>query len=69
VLESEGSSSVTFTGGQSIVVPASVEKFMLKPQWDLEFLCASLPVEKVGIPPIFTQTAEEILTGAKRQVL
>jgi mannose-6-phosphate isomerase len=69
VIESEGSSPVILTGGQSVVVPASVEKFMLKPQWDLEFLCASLPVEKVGIPPIFTQTAEEILTGAKRQVL
>jgi mannose-6-phosphate isomerase len=69
VVESQGSSSVTFTGGQAIVVPASVEKFMLKPQWDLEFLCASLPVEKVGTPPIFTQTAEETLAGAKRQVL
>jgi mannose-6-phosphate isomerase len=74
VIESEGSSPVTFTGGQSIVVPASVEKFMLKPQWDLEFLCASLPVEKVGIPPILGQAAEETLTGTnltgtKRQVL
>jgi hypothetical protein len=27
-----------------------VEKFLLKPQWELEFLCASLPVEKVEQP-------------------
>jgi hypothetical protein len=33
-----------------VVVPAAVERFTLKPQWELEFLCASLPAEKVGQP-------------------
>jgi hypothetical protein len=50
VIESEGSAPVTFAGGEVVVVPAMVEKFMLKPQWELEFLCASLPVERVGHP-------------------
>jgi mannose-6-phosphate isomerase len=50
VLASEGATPVTFTSGEAIIVPAEVEKFMLKPQWELEFLCASLPVESVGHP-------------------
>jgi hypothetical protein len=33
-----------------VVVPAAVERFLLKPQWEVEFLCASLPVEKVEQP-------------------
>jgi mannose-6-phosphate isomerase len=50
VIESEGVAPVTFTGGEAVIVPAAVEKFILKPQWELEFLCASLPVERVGEP-------------------
>jgi hypothetical protein len=50
VLESEGVAPVTFTSGEAVVIPAAVEKFLLKPQWELEFLCASLPVEKVRQP-------------------
>jgi mannose-6-phosphate isomerase len=64
VVESEGVAPVTFTGGQSVIVPAAVESFMLKPQWELEFLCASLPTEKVGQPSTFTPTAAGTLTGA-----
>jgi len=50
VIESQGSAPVTFTSGEAVVIPAAVEKFMLKPQWELEFLCASLPMEPVGHP-------------------
>ena len=50
VIESEGSAPVTFASGESVVIPAAVDSFLLKPQWELEFLCASLPVEKVGHP-------------------
>ena len=50
VIENEGSAPVTFAGGEVVVVPAMVEKFMLKPQWELEFLCASLPAERVDHP-------------------
>jgi hypothetical protein len=60
VIESEGSAPVTFTGGEAVAVPAAVERFMLKPQWDLEFLCASLPVEQAGQP--ITILAEKSLT-------
>ena len=50
VIEAEGATPITFASGESVAIPAAVEKFMLKPQWDVEFLCASLPVEPVGQP-------------------
>jgi mannose-6-phosphate isomerase len=64
VIESEGSAPVTFTSGEAVAVPAAVERFMLKPQWDLEFLCASLPVEQVGQP--LTVLAEKSLSTLQR---
>jgi mannose-6-phosphate isomerase len=50
VIESDSGAPVTFTSGETVVIPAAVEKLLLKPQWELEFLCASLPVEKVEQP-------------------
>jgi mannose-6-phosphate isomerase len=50
VLSSEGSEPISFNCGDAVVVPAAVEKFTLQPQWELEFLCSSLPVEKVEQP-------------------
>ena len=50
IVEAEGSTPVTFTSGEAIAIPAAVEKLTVKPQWQLEFLCASLPVERVGQP-------------------
>jgi mannose-6-phosphate isomerase len=50
VIESEGAAPVTFSSGDAVVVPAAVEKFTVKPQWELEFLCAALPAERVGHP-------------------
>lgn len=50
IIETEASTPVTFTSGEAVVIPAMVEKFTVKPQWQLEFLCASLPVERVGQP-------------------
>jgi mannose-6-phosphate isomerase len=64
VIESEGAAPVTFTGGEAVVVPAAVERFMLKPQWELEFLCASLPVEQPGQPA--TVPAEAIFSSLQR---
>ncbi|MGE5321951.1 MAG: type I phosphomannose isomerase catalytic subunit [Actinomycetota bacterium] len=50
VIEHEGNAPVTFAAGEAIVVPAAVERFILRPQWELEFLCSSLPVEQVDHP-------------------
>lgn len=50
VIEYEGAAPVTFAGGEAVVVPAAVERFILRPQWELDFLCSSLPAEKVDHP-------------------
>jgi mannose-6-phosphate isomerase len=50
VLKAQGMGPVTFSCGEALVVPASVEEFILTPQWELEFLCASLPTEEVAHP-------------------
>ena len=50
VIESEGAAPLTFAGGEAVVVPAEVERFILRPQWEVEFLCSSLPVERVEHP-------------------
>jgi len=50
VIESDGAAPVAFSSGQAVVIPAAVDQFTLKPQWEMEFLCASLPAEKVGHP-------------------
>jgi len=47
VVQAEGVAPTTFSCGDAVVVPASVEKFILAPQWELEFLCASLPIGEV----------------------
>jgi len=50
VIEFEGHAPLTFSAGESVVVPASVQSLMLRPQWDLEFLCSSVPVGTVPHP-------------------
>ena len=43
VIEAPGADAVTFAKGDAIVVPASVRKFTVRPQWTLEFLRARVP--------------------------
>jgi mannose-6-phosphate isomerase len=50
VIESEKAAPLTFSAGEAVVVPAAVDRFILKPQWEVEFLCSSLPLEKTGHP-------------------
>jgi len=57
VIESHGVPPLGFSSGEAVVVPAAVDRFVLKPQWEVEFLCASLPVEKVEEPPTLLSEA------------
>ncbi|HZU43189.1 MAG TPA: type I phosphomannose isomerase catalytic subunit [Terriglobales bacterium] len=43
VLESPGGAPVTFACGDAVVVPASIGEFRVQPQWQVEFLRASVP--------------------------
>jgi mannose-6-phosphate isomerase len=42
-VEVPGTDAVTLAKGDAVVVPASVEKFTVRPQWTLEFLRARVP--------------------------
>lgn len=50
VIECEDMAPLTFATGESVVIPASLPSFLLRPQWELEFLCSSVPVETVSQP-------------------
>ncbi|MHB8216177.1 MAG: type I phosphomannose isomerase catalytic subunit [Candidatus Sulfotelmatobacter sp.] len=43
VVEATGAEPVTVAKGDAVVIPASVEKFTVRPQWALEFLRARVP--------------------------
>jgi mannose-6-phosphate isomerase len=49
-VEAAGVDPVTFAKGDAVVIPASVEKFAVHPQWSLEFLRARVPGAKLGEP-------------------
>jgi mannose-6-phosphate isomerase len=50
VVEAAGAEAVTFAKGDAVVVPASVRKFTVRPQWTLEFLKARVPGAAVPEP-------------------
>jgi mannose-6-phosphate isomerase len=50
VIESPGMEPVTVAKGDAVVVPASVEKFEVRPQWAVEVLRAYVPGEKLEEP-------------------
>jgi len=43
VVEVPGSAPVTLAKGDAVVIPASLERFSVRPQWSVEFLKSSLP--------------------------
>jgi mannose-6-phosphate isomerase len=43
VVEVPGQNSVMFNRGEAVIIPASVPCYSVRPQWNLEFLKASLP--------------------------
>jgi mannose-6-phosphate isomerase len=43
IVEAPAAESVTLAKGDAVVVPASVGKFTVRPQWTLEFLSACVP--------------------------
>ena len=50
VIRSDDIAPLAFSCGEAVVIPASVDRFVITPQWELEFLCASLPAGKMGHP-------------------
>lgn len=50
VIDFPGAAPITFATGEAVIIPAAVDQFILKPQWDIEFLCSSVPVEGTAQP-------------------
>ena len=50
VVEARGRDPVTLAKGDAVVIPAAVQVFTVRPQWQLEFLKASVPSGTVPEP-------------------
>ncbi len=50
VVEAQGRDPVTLAKGDAVVIPAAVQGFMVRPQWAVEFLKASVPSGTVPEP-------------------
>jgi mannose-6-phosphate isomerase len=50
VVEAQGRDPVTLAKGDAVVIPAVVQNFMVRPQWAVEFLKASVPSGSVPEP-------------------
>jgi mannose-6-phosphate isomerase len=50
VIEAPGADPVTLAKGDAVVVPASIGKFTVRPQWTLEFLRSRVPGASVPEP-------------------
>lgn len=50
IVEAGGSEPVTMTKGDAVVIPGSVGKFTVRPQWTLEFLRARVPAAALSEP-------------------
>src|SRR5271163_1191272 len=50
VVEAQGRDPVTLAKGDAVVIPAALQAFTVRPQWQLEFLIASVPSGTVPEP-------------------
>jgi mannose-6-phosphate isomerase len=50
VVETSGTDPVTFAKGDAVVIPASTEKFSVRPQWTIDFLLARVPGTRLPEP-------------------
>lgn len=59
VVECEGAGPVSFARGEAVVVPAAVAGYSVRPQWELEFLRARVPAEKLPHPELVSAQLEK----------
>lgn len=50
MVEAAGAAPVTFARGDAVVIAASAGKFVVRPQWNVQFLKACVPGERVSEP-------------------
>lgn len=52
VVEAPGTEPVTLAKGDAVVIPASIGRFSVRPQWSVEFLKSSLPGKAMPEPAV-----------------
>jgi mannose-6-phosphate isomerase len=67
VIEVDGVKPVTFAKGETVVVPAGIREYSIRPQWELECIRAMLPGEKVAQPATVV-TSEKVIYSAAREI-
>jgi mannose-6-phosphate isomerase len=67
VIEVDGTKPVTFAKGETVVIPASIREYSIRPQWELECLRAVLPGERVCAPATVV-TSEKVIYPAAREI-
>jgi len=66
VVEIDGAKPVTFAKGETVVIPASVREYSIRPQWELECMRAMLPGEATA-PPQTVVTSEKVIYQTDHQ--
>jgi mannose-6-phosphate isomerase len=67
VIEIDGVKPVTFAKGETVVIPASIREYSIRPQWELECIRAVVPGEKLSAPTTVV-TSEKIIYPASREI-
>jgi len=52
VVEGLAGTDIAFTRGEAVVVPAAVDTYRVRPQWELEFLRSLVPMAHVADPAV-----------------
>jgi mannose-6-phosphate isomerase len=65
VIEIDGMKPVTFAKGETVVIPANIREYSIRPQWELECLRAMLPGEKVAQPKTVVTSGKVIYPAAR----
>jgi mannose-6-phosphate isomerase class I len=67
VIEVDGVKPVTFAKGETVVIPANIRGYSIRPQWELECIRAMLPAEKLAQPTTIV-TSEKIIYSTAREI-
>jgi mannose-6-phosphate isomerase len=50
IVESDGTAPTSFAAGDAVVIPAAVQEYTVRPQWEIEIMRMSLPTGAVSEP-------------------
>lgn len=60
VVEAEGHAPVSFAQGEAVIIPATIRRYTIRPQWQLQCLRSALPTRKMPHPVTIADTAAAV---------